>query len=198
MVGLENIMKSNTKLNQGNRDQFRAHFRALGLKRGESRVEVIRSAAQAMSIALTHTEHLFRDSSSDNQRAAIAFAAYRLLDPRERSDLYERVQLAFPIDREEAETPAVGLGRLVEQMPCVAVSKELNLENQVQLMKQPVIDEAIDGPGTEVNGEKVSHFSSSEPSLEEKRNVVRLLKGSHESTLQGLSPLGWIRSRLGI
>jgi hypothetical protein len=34
--------------------------------------------------------------------------------------------------------------------------------------------------------------------LDERRGIVRLLRESDESTLRSLSPLGWLRSRLGI
>ena len=78
------------------------YFRLLGLRSGESRVEVIRDAALAMSIGLgceTHRE------SSLQQRHEIAVATYRLLDPRRRRRQVERIQLCYPIDRDEAAVP---------------------------------------------------------------------------------------------
>jgi hypothetical protein len=203
------IMKFNRKLkNNSKKESFVNHFRLLGLRRGECRTNVIRSAAQAMSVALNygvnpsvgdHRQH----SSDDVRRAKIALAAYRLLDPRERADIYERVQLCYPIDRDDFELPLSSAATLVDQMPKVPAMRRPS-NPRVALMGQPLIDEAIEGksPTDEEPGADtpLSSYdpSSSEPSMEERRNIVRLLRNSEEATLRGLSPLGWLRSRLGI
>jgi hypothetical protein len=170
-----------------------AHFRLLGLRRGECRVNVIRSAAQAMSIALTHSESIVQPTVADNRRASIAFATYQLLDPRKRVDLLERVQLAYPIDREDMEIPAIAVNALIDRMPPLSRRTLLRTDpaSPLKLMGQPVMDEAID---LELPG----NASVNELSLDERRSLVRLLKESNEGLLRGLSPLGWIRSRLGI
>ena len=200
-------MKSNRKPYLKNREGLLPHFRLLGLKRGESRVNVIRSAANTLSIALTCRDQNGQESLSDVSRSEIAIAAYRLLDPRERNDLYERVQLVFPMDREDIETPTIVAGTLVDRMPRVTQRVAARSVSTVKLMKQPVIDEAIDSsstrdiPGAFAQVERVSTLSiqvDSEPSLDERRNVVQILKASGDSSQRGLSPIGWIRSRLGI
>jgi hypothetical protein len=138
--------------------------------------------------------------TEDMNRARIAIAAYRLLDPRERSDTYERVQLCFPIDREDSENDSTPAGKLVDQMPRVLRRKSTG----VRLMGQPLIDEAIEGNAQndeDPDGADVATIemrASSDLSLEERRGIVRLMRQSDESTLRGLSPLGWLRSRLGI
>ena len=175
-------MKSNRKPFLKNRDVLLPHYRLLGLKRGESRVNVIRSAASAMSTALKCCDQNDPGSLCDVSRAEIAVAAYRLLDPRERNDIYERIQLVFPVDREDFEPPTIAAGTLADRMPHVTQRVGARPVSTIKLMKQPVIDEAID----------------SEPSLDERRNVVRVLMESEESSPQRLSPIGWIRSRLGI
>lgn len=78
------------------------YFRLLGLRNGESRVDIIRDAALAMSIGLGCESH--RESCLQ-QRHAIAVATYRLLDPRRRHRQTERIQLCYPIDRDEATVP---------------------------------------------------------------------------------------------
>ena len=179
-------MKFNSKIklkHKTKNEAFVAHFRLLGLRRGECRSNVIRSAAQAMAVSLKsgrsdfagdnyvsdqyvgdqHTLAQVHQSADDVRRAKIAVATYRLLDPRERSDIYERVQLCYPIDRDDSDLPAAPTRKLIEQMPKVPL-------NQV----------------------------SSDLSLEERRSIVHLMRNSNESTLRGLSPLGWLKSRLGI
>ena len=200
-------MKSNRKPFLKNRDVLLPHYRLLGLKRGESRVNVIRSAASAMSTALKCCDQNDPGSLSDVSRAEIAVAAYRLLDPRERNDIYERIQLVFPMNREDIDPPTIAAGTLADRMPHVTQRVGARPVSTIKLMKQPVIDEALDSSSTRCippalsQVERVSTLSiqvDSEPSLDERRNVVRVLMESEESSPQRLSPIGWIRSRLGI
>lgn len=203
-------MKFNRKLNlKKKNDAFVSHFRFLGLSKGECRTNVIRSAAQAMSVALSFPGDRVADdhqqqSADDVRRAKIAVAAYRLLDPRERTDVYERVQLCYPIDRDDAEAYWPAISKLVDQMPKVPVRVRGQTGKSIQLMGQALIEVAIDGnapsddePGAESREDLVNR-SNSELSLEERRGVVRLMRKSDESILSGLFPIGWLRSRLGI
>jgi hypothetical protein len=221
-------MKSRKKTaifkNQGGR----AYFRLLGLKRGESRVSVIRSAAQALSVSLTNDEPRLSPHVADDRRARIAVAAYRLLDPRERSDLYERVQLVFPIDREEMETPVIASNSLVDQMPPISDGQCKNPNNasaikassdptplprgahrrnprshsDVKLMEQPVIDEAIDdaaGADRLVLLERGTLCEDSNLTIEERRSIVRALKNARPSAeSRSSTSLAWFRTKLGI
>ncbi len=203
-------MKFNLNIQRNKKnDAFVAHFRFLGLSRGECRTNVIRSAAQAMSVALNYggiqyvSDHI-QQSADDVRRAKIAVAAYRLLDPRERTDLYERVQLCYPIDRDDLDASTESIGKLVDQMPKVAPRVFRRPNTTVTLMGQPLIDEAIEGKTPADEEPEAAKANNSlgktvyEPSLEERRRIVRLLRKSDESTIRGLSPLGWLRSRLGI
>ena len=201
-------MKFSRKLqNKKKNEAFVAYFLFLGLRRGECRTNVIRSAAQAMSVALSYGDRLTGDSEyfeDDVRRAKIAVATYRLLDPRERVDIYERVQLCYPLDRDDGNLPPNSTGKLVDQMSKVQPKIRRPAGTDVKLMGQPLINEAIEGnpPADEepeaAPKDKFSKRGSSELSLEERRGIVRLMRESDESTLSGLSPLGWLRSRLGI
>ncbi len=202
-------MKFNRKLENSRKiEAFVDHFRLLGLRRGECRTNVIRSAAQAKSVLLSTGDNppvddARQDSSNDVRRARIALAAYRLLDPRERADIYERVQLCYPIDRDDFELPSPAAANLVEQMAKVPAMRRLS-SPRVPLMGQPLIDEAIEGKSpSDEEPERdaprsLIEVNSSELSVEERRHIVRLLRNSEEASLRGLSPLGWLRSRLGI
>ena len=204
------IMKFSRKLHTKKKNEaFVAHFRFLGLRRGECRTNVIRSAAHAMSAALSYRgDHRAGDNvqyvEDDVRRAKIAVAAYRLLDPRERVDIYERVQLCYPLDRDDVDLPANSTSKLIDKMPKVPPKIRRQPGMVVKLMGQPVIDDAIEGKtpsDEEPEAAPADHFSrrsSSELSLEERRGIVSLMRESDESILRGLSPLGWLRSRLGI
>jgi len=209
-------MKLNRKLRTNkNLEAFADHFRLLGLRRGECRTNIIRSAAQATSVALSDgdnpavSDHVQRHSddlrnSDDLLRARIALATYRLLDPRERSDIYERVQLCYPIDRDDVVEPSASATKLIDQMPTVTSKTQRPKVSGVKLVGQPSIGEASDGKssseaepgvGTSLNS---PDSAGTVRSLEERRNVAQMLSNSEESSLRNLSPLGWLRSRLGI
>lgn len=187
---------------------FASHFRLLGLKRGECRTDVIRSAAQAMSVDLSHQENHSLGNLSDRRRARIAFAAYRLLDPRERRDLYERVQLSYPIARDDAEEATFSFdsmsretSKTLYELPVLStVPFASRRPSQVVLMSQPVIDEAIDGNDNEslVDAEIVSDEDNMQARIMERRGIVRLIRELDRMEPRSVSALDWIRARLGI
>ena len=196
-------------------EAFVAHFQLLGLRLGECRSNVIRSAAQAMAVALNRNgNNSARDeyganqyavdfvgqSADDLHRAKIAIATYRLLDPRERTDVYERVQLCYPIDRDDADSQATETGSLIGQMPNFA-KKNRRRSKANEQFGQSLLNGAIEGklpsdarPAAEDSFKK----TSGNLSMDERRSIVRLMRKSNESTLRGLSPLGWLKSQLGI
>ena len=189
---------------------FATHFRLLGLKRGECRTHVIRSAAQAMSIALSDSEVRSFDDLGDRRRARIAFAAYKLLDPRERRDLYERVQLSYPLDRDDLDDQTIPGNALTRDMPkqpspssdATGSNPATGSASKVVLMSQPVIDEAIDAGDIEdseslVEAELVDDDDNSSRMME-RRGIVRLIRDLDRLEPRPLSALSWIRARLGI
>lgn len=80
-----------------------AFFRRLGLRMGEARAHVIRTAASTQARRLNQFASVSGDESVEVRRHEIALATYRLLDPRRRQRLVERVQLTYAIDRDEHE-----------------------------------------------------------------------------------------------
>lgn len=80
-----------------------AYFRRLGLRMGEARAHVIRTAATNQARRLNQFASVSGDESVEARRHEIAVATYRLLDPRRRQRLVERVQLTYSIDRDEHE-----------------------------------------------------------------------------------------------
>lgn len=179
-------------------------YRALGLKHGECRIDVIRSAA---------TEHVrFDDQDSrsapsnhnrlDQRRARVALATYRLLDPRNRTDLYERVQLSCPLNEEEIQQPVADFQSSLNRN-LVVDKPPRSKEPIVNIMNTDLINRAIEEAksiGRERDGAANSPVAESEPSLSERRQVVRLLREIEltEVPQQSSSPFAWLRSYLGL
>lgn len=82
---------------QSSRSIRRADFRRLGLRRREARVDVIREATTRVAAGIRDSEQSERlEGSFDiehEQLASVVVSAYRLLDPRLRSNMVERIQL---------------------------------------------------------------------------------------------------------
>jgi hypothetical protein len=190
MDGLQKTMRS--KQNEMKKSGTIPHFRLLGLKRGECRIEVIRSAAQALSISLSTDEPHSLSDLADRRRARIAYATYRLLDPRGRRDLYERVQLSFPVDRDDQDQHAIARNMLVNKMPVLTVKAKIKghiRAGSVRLMNQPLIDRAIDEDGI---------VTTHQETLEDRRRIVRLIQEPRDDTTKSLSPFGWLLGKLGL
>lgn len=80
-----------------------ADFRRLGLRRGECSSIAIRDATQNAVQRLAVSSSQQSRELIDRQLGQLAASAYRLLDPRYRTQLYERIQLSYLIDRDEAK-----------------------------------------------------------------------------------------------
>ena len=171
------------------------HFRALGLPFGESRIEVIREAAKTRAKQHSDRAH---PSTVDFHRAKIAVAAYRLLDPRGRVDLYERVQLSCPLDQvDQLPPPTPAISPINRQIECVAGKPELSSEDRmlpIRMMDGTVIEQAI----VQSNEDEIDSDSESDLTIAERRNVVRLLREFEDTASTPWKPFGWIRSKLGI
>jgi len=80
-------------------------YRLLGLQWGESDVIKIRDSVTASINGQSKKNKLHRFDAGPERSAKVALAGYRLLDPRFRRQLYDRVQLSFLIYRELDEQP---------------------------------------------------------------------------------------------
>jgi hypothetical protein len=180
-------------------DQNAHYFQTLGLKRGECRIEIIRDAARNRAKELSSRSH---PATVDLHRAEVAIAAYKLLDPRGRVDLYERVQLSCPLDQADnapPPPPAISpinrsIGRLAATLP------SLDSNCSIQLMAGEMVDQAIEleSEASDSDAEGESPGEALTLSLAERRQVVELLKRTDQEFASGRTPLGWLRSYLGI
>ncbi len=74
-------------------------FKRLGLSSSECRAAIIRQAASKRARRVWSRKR--HAAASATEVANIASSTYRLLDPRRRANLVERIQLCFPLDRED-------------------------------------------------------------------------------------------------
>jgi hypothetical protein len=180
----------------GKNDRANAeYFRFLGLRRGESDVTTIRSAASAMSGLVSDCEGQFGLEGLVRRRSEIAVATYRLLDPRRRSSFFERVQLCYPADREDRDSEPISLESVREttENPWVENEPEPTLP---VLMTLPVIERAIQEEAT--NPATAQAAAETMSWLDERREVIRSLREIEpRPTKVPGSPIHWIRSVLG-
>ena len=197
MLTIPTRMSRNTmkKLIKTRIERNAEHFRALGLPAGESRIEVIREAARSRAKQLSGRAH---PSTVDFHRAKIAVAAYRLLDPRGRTELYERVQLSCPLDQaDQLPPPPPAISPINRQIECAAGKPELSSADvtlPIRMMDGTVIEQAI----VQSIDDEIDSDSECDLTLAERRNVVSLLRELEDSTSTPWKPFGWIRSKLGI
>lgn len=110
-----------------------ADFRRLGLRRGECSSVTIRDATQSAVHRLADVASEQSRELIDRQLGQLAASAYRLLDPRYRTQLYERVQLSSLVERDEAK-PTVHRDALltVPDAPIALDSRQENVESEAE------------------------------------------------------------------
>lgn len=176
-----------------------AQFRILGLKRGESRVAVIRQAAQEMASLLTEKEPVYDSEVFTKRRFEIALAAYRLLDPRRRRKRLERIHLCFPLDREELLDQPTFEGPTGSESEIREVSGLMQLPVLERVFQEEALaPEAVAATVSSNSWVSASEVDSPDLELEERREVVRTLRAfDRESETRG-STLNWLRSVFGL
>jgi hypothetical protein len=174
-------------------DLNRNFFKRLGLSWGECRIMTIREAAKAKAREVSLRSH---PATSDLHRAEIAVATYRLLDPRGRTALYERIQLSCPLD---------WLDTLPEAMPAVSnlnrsidfAEKNEGTENVEfsSVSARPIAPESLDVALEAVDAsiDRVE-LSGSDLSLVERQELVSLLKTLEDDSSEQSGPSSWFRS----
>ncbi len=159
-----------------------ADFHRLGLRRGECSSMAIRDATQNAVQRLADTASKQSRELVDRQLGQLATSAYRLLDPRYRTQLYERVQLSYLIDRDETK-------------PIV---------HQNALLTVPDTPIALNCPQENVELEEQS--STIGDSIDSAREIVRWIRHSEEKHRRShskwtsqllLSLKAWLLNRTG-
>ena len=92
-----------------------ADFHRLGLRRQEYRLEVIRRAATGRATALIQKQRQTPSLRDQEQLSRLATSTYRLLDPRQRDQVSQRVHIGRVLRPEQLD----------EQMPRFAPQREV-------------------------------------------------------------------------
>jgi hypothetical protein len=150
-------------------------------------------------------------------RSEIALATYRLLDPRRRAYLWQRIQLVRPLNREDrhsSRSPSNSLWSQTEPASSAGDSEsDQNPPNDSEQSNTPtlvsqeragwinrrVIDRAFEQTASQATLVDSNHDARNW--LEERREIVRTLKSSEDSLSrdkrQEKSTLSWLLSVFG-
>lgn len=182
-------------------DQNAHYFQALGLRRGECRVDVIRQAARERAKEFSGRSH---PATVDLHRAEVAVATYRLLDPRGRTQLYERIQLSCPIDQIDQVMPVIPsrspINRTLDFHHTTPAGSERNGVQEVRMMEGAVVERAIaPSDSDEEAAAKEGECSLSDPTPPKRTSgegLVELKKEPIEETCTNpnRTAIDWIRS----
>ena len=146
----------------------------LGLRRGECSSPVIRSATHSAVQRLVDGPLSLSSENLDRQLGLLATSAYRLLDPRYRLQLYERVQLSYSLERNEVEP--------------TAIEDLMTIPDSVIDVGRTVL------PPADPAGESPMAWDSATDGLDHAREVVRMIRGADGN--QGNQGHGWMAKLL--
>ncbi len=175
-------------------------YRLLGLAWGESDIVKIRNSVTASSSDLRKKAKPRGAHEGLDRRAKVALAGYRLLDPRFRRQLYDRVQLSYIVYRELDELP-----RDMEssnRLPLITdklITDKIPASDKTDASLSLLHESNSDGGHGSLPGVQFSHDSNAQPAsselacidepseqqelgqesspLEDAREIVRLLNG---------------------
>jgi len=168
-------------------------YRLLGLTWGESDVIKIRDSVTASAHGKTKKHKSLGIDPSPEHKAKVALAGYRLLDPRFRRELFDRVQLSFLIYREFDEQPRDKHGRnripliSAEAFPVTTESKSTRVsvvanESTVGVEAEALADDSrLIDLDSDFDISELSTLNAEDlqdSSLEDAREIVRMIHAS--------------------
>ena len=159
-------------------------YRLLGLPWGESDIVKIRDSVTASaSEATIKKTKILATGDSSQRRTKVALAGYRLLDPRLRRELYDRVQLSCIIYRGLDERPREP--EITSRLPLLATHHwEVKQSHKPHSMNEPL----------DINASPSGEFIHIDSSLSDARDIVRMLNESEiqeQNQLTGV--LRWLQ-----
>lgn len=165
----------------------RRDYRVVRVPAGSSDAELIRRSASRLGEAL---EQLRNESALDQQRALsiteIALSTYRLLDPRRRIRWTERVNLCYPIDRDDRTPSVPGLGLPHNGKPLRLLAARATMDQSSQELPATL--------------SKMVDTSIGVSEIDQAREVVERLKDFDREDKKAIRDerLKWIRTWIGI
>ncbi len=167
----------------------RVDYKRLGLNVAESRLEVIRAATRRQ--ARRAYEGAATSEGVEVQLSSIALTAYRLLDPRRRLRMSERVQLCYPLDRDDDDVAVLPTSSSIlnspEPPPALSVRDENNDFEIIDSELVQLIESGVDH--TIYESRQVADFLRQENS---RQRAVFQSKVYRWSAIAGSSLLGMI------
>ena len=195
----------------------RVYCKFLGLDANETDDSVILNASSRMAQLVNERKAFNSPEVIVRSRSEIALATYRLLDPRRRAYLWQRIQLVRPLNREDrrsSSSPSNSLWSQTEPASSAGDSEsdqnppiEFELSNTPTPVSQErsdwinrrVIDRAVEQTASQATLVDSNHDARNW--LEERREIVRTLKSSEDSMSrdkrQEKSTLSWLLSVFG-
>lgn len=195
----------------------RVYCKFLGLDPNETDESVILNASSRMAQLVNERKAFNSPEVIVRSRSEIALATYRLLDPRRRAYLWQRIQLVRPLNREDrhsSSSPSNSLWSQTEPASSAGDSEsDQNPPNASEQSNTPtlvsqeragwinrrVIDRAFEQTAAQATLVDSNHDARNW--LEERREIVRTLKSSEDSMSrdkrQEKSTLSWLLSVFG-
>lgn len=195
----------------------RVYCKFLGLDANETDDSVILNASSRMAQLVNERKAFNSPEVIVRSRSEIALATYRLLDPRRRAYLWQRIQLVRPLNREDrhsSSSPSNSLWSQTEPASSAGDSEsDQNPPNDSEQSNTPtlvsqeragwinrrVIDRAFEQTAAQATLVDSNHDARNW--LEERREIVRTLKSSEDSLSrdkrQEKSTLSWLLSVFG-
>lgn len=195
----------------------RVYCKFLGLDPNETDETVILNASSRMAQLVNERKAFNSPDVIVRSRSEIALATYRLLDPRRRAYLWQRIQLVRPLNREDrhsSSSPSNSLWSQTEPASSAGDSESdqnppnaSEQSNPLTLVSQEragwinrrVIDRAFEQTAAQATLVDSNHDARNW--LEERREIVRTLKSSEDSIArdkrQEKSTLSWLLSVFG-
>ena len=195
----------------------RVYCKFLGLDANETDESVILNASSRMAQLVNERKAFNSPEVIVRSRSEIALATYRLLDPRRRAYLWQRIQLVRPLNREDRHSsisPSNSLWSQTEPASSAGDSEsDQNPQIEYELSNTPtpvsqdrsdwinrrVIDRAFEQTASQATLVDSNHDARNW--LEERREIVRTLKSSDDSMSRDKrrekSTLSWLLSVFG-
>ena len=166
-------------------------FRRLDLGRAECRTEVIREALTKQALLCQKAGGRWSPLRVDAQLSLLVWSAYRLLDPRYRTSSWDRVQLAYALDRMEEEIPVLEPLSILkparpmpESTPSPTVRRSSRRRSgdhgeKVSVELVGLVEMAV------AHQEVARQEIDADDNLERRRELVRLLRSEEVDTNEG-------------
>lgn len=195
----------------------RVYCKFLGLDPNETDETVILNASSRMAQLVNERKPFNSPEVIARSRSEIALATYRLLDPRRRASIWQRIQLIRPLNREDRQSRFSSPNSLWSQTEPNASAGDSESDQNPQIESEQIIpskpasqersgwiNRQVFDRAFEQNASQATLVDSNQDArnwLEERREIVRTLKSSEDNMAsdkrRDKSTLSWLLSVFG-